>query len=129
MLAGMGTAKKITVVIEKELLEQAQQASGLGVTDVIREGLKAVAAGRASRELRRWRGQAKLSIDVSALRVGGRGFWERTGLLRSKILKRGLRGRLADTLIAQSCIDHGVPLLTRDRDFRHFAKYGALRLA
>jgi len=34
---------------------------------------------------------------------------------------------LADTLIAQICIDHDVPLITRDKDFRHFAKHG-LRL-
>jgi predicted nucleic acid-binding protein len=37
--------------------------------------------------------------------------------------------RLADTLIAQSCIDHHVPLITRDVDFRHFAKLGMLVLA
>jgi predicted nucleic acid-binding protein len=39
------------------------------------------------------------------------------------------RARLADTLIAQSCIDHGVRLVTRDADFRHFARIGGLRLA
>jgi hypothetical protein len=64
----MRGAKKITVVIEEELLEQAQKVSGLGVTDVVREGLKAVAAGHAARELRRWRGRAKLAIDVGSLR-------------------------------------------------------------
>jgi predicted nucleic acid-binding protein len=56
------------------------------------------------------------------------GYWERAGRLRSKILGRGLRARLADTLIAQSCIDHRVPLVTRDQDFRHFAKVAGLRL-
>jgi len=35
---------------------------------------------------------------------------------------------LADTLIAQSCIDYRVPLITRDSDFRHFAKYCGLIL-
>lgn len=56
------------------------------------------------------------------------GYWERAGLLRSRMLRRGLRARLPDTLIAQSCIDHGVPLITRAADYRHFAKYAGLVL-
>jgi predicted nucleic acid-binding protein len=35
---------------------------------------------------------------------------------------------LGDALVAQSCIDEGVPLLTRDRDFRAFAKAAGLDL-
>ena len=46
------------------------------------------------------------------------GYWQRAGLLRAKVLSRGRRARLGDALIAQSCIDEGVLLLTRDRDFR-----------
>ena len=56
-------------------------------------------------------------------------YWERAGLLRAKLLTRRHRARLADTLIAQSCIDHDVRLVTRDDDFRHFARVGRLRLA
>jgi hypothetical protein len=56
-------------------------------------------------------------------------YWQRAGLLRAKLLTRKHRARLADTLIAQSCIDHGVRLVTRDADFRHFARIGGLRLA
>jgi predicted nucleic acid-binding protein len=56
------------------------------------------------------------------------GYWERAGLLRGRLNARGLKARLADALIAQSCIDHHVGLITRDRDFRHFAKHGGLRL-
>jgi predicted nucleic acid-binding protein len=52
------------------------------------------------------------------------GYWERAGALRAKILGRGLKARLADSLIAQSCIDHRVPLVTADRDFRHFVRHG-----
>lgn len=52
------------------------------------------------------------------------GYWERAGALRAKLLSKGLKARLADTLIAQSCLDHRVPLVTADRDFRHFAKHG-----
>ncbi|MGH0032813.1 MAG: hypothetical protein ACQGVC_23715 [Myxococcota bacterium] len=28
-----------------------------------------------------------------------------------------------------TCLDHGVRLITRDDDFRHFARVGGLRLA
>jgi predicted nucleic acid-binding protein len=49
------------------------------------------------------------------------GYWQRAGELRSKILAKRRKARLGDALIAQSCIDYGIPLLTRDRDFRNFA--------
>jgi predicted nucleic acid-binding protein len=45
---------------------------------------------------------------------------------RRVLQENGLKARIADTLIAQSCIDHDVPLITRDRDFRHF--FRALRI-
>ena len=51
-------------------------------------------------------------------------FWQRGGLLRAKIISKGFKARLADTLIAQSCLDHHVSLITRDRDFRHFKNFG-----
>jgi hypothetical protein len=57
------------------------------------------------------------------------GYWARTGQLRAKLLARRHRARLADALVAQSCLDHGVRLVTRDDDFRHFARLGGLRLA
>lgn len=56
------------------------------------------------------------------------GYWQRAGLLRAKVLSRGRRARLGDALVAQSCIDEGVPLLTRDRDFRAFAQAASLNL-
>ena len=56
------------------------------------------------------------------------GFWERAGLLRAKVLKRGRKAKLADTLIAQSCLDHHIPLVARDRDFQIFKTLAGLRL-
>src|SRR5580704_10332959 len=50
------------------------------------------------------------------------GYWRRAGELRAKVLAQRPKARLGDALIAQSCIDHGMPLLTRDRDFRAFAE-------
>lgn len=56
------------------------------------------------------------------------GYWERAGLLRSRLRALGLKARLADTLIAQSCLDHKVALITQDDDFRHFVEHAGLRV-
>ena len=55
-------------------------------------------------------------------------YWARAGALRAKVLGKGRRARLGDALIAQSCIDEGVSLITRDRDFRGFAEAAGMRL-
>jgi predicted nucleic acid-binding protein len=57
------------------------------------------------------------------------GYWQRAGELRAKVSARRHRARLADALIAQSCLDHDVRLVTRDEDFRFFSRWGGLRLA
>lgn len=64
---------------------------------------------------------AELFAQLPLMEVSA-GYWQRTGILRSKAIATGRRARLGDALIAQSCIDHRVPLLTRDRDFQAFAK-------
>lgn len=57
------------------------------------------------------------------------GFWERVGLLRSKLLAKKLKSRVVDACIAQICIDHDTPLITRDIDFRHYEnKFGLIIL-
>ena len=56
------------------------------------------------------------------------GYWERAGALRGKVLAKRQKARLGDALIAQSCLDRGVPLLTRDRDFHAFSKIARLNL-
>lgn len=56
------------------------------------------------------------------------GYWQRASELRAKVLAKRRKARLGDALIAQSCIDHGIPLLTRDRDFRTFAQAAGLDL-
>jgi predicted nucleic acid-binding protein len=57
------------------------------------------------------------------------GYWTRAGTTRRHLRSRGFKARVGDALIAQSCLDHDVALITRDRDFRHFAKHCGLRLA
>lgn len=56
------------------------------------------------------------------------GYWVRAGKLRRELLIRRHRAKIADTLIAQSCLDHQVPLITRDRDFLSFQKCAGLKL-
>lgn len=48
------------------------------------------------------------------------GFWSRVGKTRARIIAKRHKARLADALIAQSCIDHKVGLITRDSDFKRF---------
>lgn len=54
------------------------------------------------------------------------GYWIRAALLRRQLLGQGLKSRIADALIAQSCLDHNVALITHDRDFRHYAAHGLI---
>jgi predicted nucleic acid-binding protein len=56
------------------------------------------------------------------------GYWQRAGELRAKVLAKRRKARLGDALIAQSCIDSGTRLLTRDRGFRAFADAAGLDL-
>jgi predicted nucleic acid-binding protein len=56
------------------------------------------------------------------------GYWERAGALRARVIASKHRAPLADTLIAQSCLDHDVPLITRDADFRPFERLTRLKL-
>jgi predicted nucleic acid-binding protein len=70
---------------------------------------------------------AELLLQVPRLEVLD-GYWERAGSLRAEILGLKRRARLADSLIAQSCIDHDVGLVTRDADFRPFMRAGGLRV-
>ena len=85
---------------------------------VVTEVLSFPGADRIAVEVRRY---AQLEITP--------GFWERAAETRRNLLKRGLRARLADALIAQSCLDADIALIISDADFRHFAAHCGLRLA
>jgi predicted nucleic acid-binding protein len=65
-------------------------------------------------------------LRLPRIEVSG-GYWVRAASTRALLVGNRLRARLADTLIAQSCIDTELPLITRDKDFRHFVRHG-LRL-
>ncbi|MFZ0290637.1 MAG: PIN domain-containing protein [Candidatus Sulfotelmatobacter sp.] len=58
----------------------------------------------------------------------GPGYWQRAGALRAKVLSKRRKARLGDALIAQTCLDRGIPLLTRDKDFLAFVEAARLDL-
>jgi len=70
---------------------------------------------------------AETLAEVAMIEVGS-DYWQRAGILRAKVLAKRRRARLGDALIAQSCIDQGIPLITRDRDFCTFAQAAGLGL-
>jgi predicted nucleic acid-binding protein len=72
-------------------------------------------------------GVAETLSEVPSIEIAS-GYWQRAGGLRAKVLAKRRKARLGDALISQSCIDGGVPLLTRDRDFRAFVEAAGLDL-
>lgn len=69
----------------------------------------------------------KTISDLPLLQVTS-GYWQRAGALRAKVLATRRKARLGDALIAQTCMDQNIPLITRDRDFRAFAAAANLNL-
>jgi len=70
---------------------------------------------------------AGMLTDLPVLMIGP-GYWQRAGALRAGVLAKRRKARLGDALIAQSCIDSDVALLSRDRDFQAFAETAGLNL-
>ncbi|HEX5037000.1 MAG TPA: hypothetical protein VFX30_07550 [bacterium] len=64
----MATAKKITIQVPDDLLKKAQDATGLGITPTILQGLEIIAAGRAYEKLLKLKGKVKFSLDMKSLR-------------------------------------------------------------
>jgi predicted nucleic acid-binding protein len=72
-------------------------------------------------------GVAETLADVPLIEVET-GYWQRAGTLRAKVLSKRRKARLGDALIAQTCVDRSIPLLTRDKDFRACAEAARLSL-
>ena len=64
----MATARKITVEVPVELLEKAQQASGAGITQTVRTGLRLLAASRTYNRLRQLRGTVRFGRSWTELK-------------------------------------------------------------
>lgn len=56
------------------------------------------------------------------------GFWARVGRLRGQMRAAKMTPKLADTLIAQGCIESNTPLVTRDHGFQRFQRFASLHL-
>jgi predicted nucleic acid-binding protein len=72
-------------------------------------------------------GVAETLSEIPMIEVDS-GYWQRAGQLRAKVLSMRRKARLGDALIAQTCIDRSIPLLTRDKDFRAFSDAVQLNL-
>ena len=57
----MGTMRKITVEVPRELLERAQRASSGGISHTVRAGLQLVVASQAHARLRQLRGKVRFT--------------------------------------------------------------------
>jgi hypothetical protein len=65
----MERARKITVEISPELLDKAQRATGLGVTQTVRTGLQLVAASETYAKLSRLRGKVRFTRTSADLKA------------------------------------------------------------
>ena len=61
--------RKITIEIPEDLLEKAQEATGLGITQTVRTGLQLVAASQAYDRLLELRGKFKFSLTWEELKA------------------------------------------------------------
>jgi len=64
----MQAARKVTIELPAELLEQAQQATGSGITQTVRTGLQLVAASQTYAHIRHLRGKVKFSRTLAELK-------------------------------------------------------------
>ena len=53
---------------DDDLLDRAQKATGQGITETIRQGLRLVAAGETFRRVSQLRGSVRFSLDLDRLR-------------------------------------------------------------
>lgn len=60
--------RKITVHVPEDLLDNAQKATGQGITETVRQGLRLVAAGETFRRVAQLRGAVRFSVDLNRLR-------------------------------------------------------------
>ena len=60
--------QKITATLPKDLLQNVQAMTGLGITDTLKEVLEQYARQKAYENLRNLRGKVKFSIDLNELR-------------------------------------------------------------
>jgi hypothetical protein len=60
--------QKITASLPKILLHDAQEFTGLGITETLREGLIQLITAKAYEEIRCFKGKVAVSLDLEELR-------------------------------------------------------------
>ena len=60
--------RKVTVHLPDDLLERAQRATGQGITETVRQGLRLVAAGETFRRVAKLRGTVRFSVELQRSR-------------------------------------------------------------
>lgn len=68
------------------------------------------------------------AVEALPFLAATEGYWTRAGKLRARVIAAGHKSKVADALIAQSCLDHDVALVTNDRHFRHYTRFGLVLL-
>lgn len=124
-MIAVDTSSMIAFLRGDEGTDVARVAEALSKTEVCLPPLvvsELLSHPRINREIR------DIVLEMPQLSIGD-GYWERTGATRMTVMSKGRRAALADLLICQSCLDHDVPLITRDDDFKVFANACGLRLA
>jgi hypothetical protein len=66
------TSRRITANLPRDLLEEAMQATGKGITETIVEGLQLVQRTRAYEKAMALRGKIRLTVDLSESRERNR---------------------------------------------------------
>jgi Fe2+ or Zn2+ uptake regulation protein len=64
----MKRLRKITVAVPEDLLQKAQQATGTGIADTVRSGLKLLAAEGVYARIRAMRGKVRFSRTTAELK-------------------------------------------------------------
>src|SRR5712691_5151919 len=90
-------------IIEAGLRDQSIRMAPMVISEILRDPLLPPAAEKSL-----------LAIPMLDLVPG---FWERAGKTRANLIKWKCKPKLADTLIAQVCIDHNMTLHARDTHF------------
>jgi hypothetical protein len=67
-MSRMKNSRKITVEISEELLNCAQQATGEGITETVRAGLRLVVASTAYDQVRKFRGKIRFTQSLADLK-------------------------------------------------------------
>jgi hypothetical protein len=60
--------RRITATLPEQLLEEAMEVTGKGITETLVEGLRLVRSARAYEKAMALRGKVKLAIDLGASR-------------------------------------------------------------